>query len=94
MLEIIALIFLCREIGKLAKEKGLKPSTWQIYLVGGWIIAEIFGCIIGFVIFGPDNLISVALVGLVFAFSGYFGIRSFLDKYPDAMEDDINHIGE
>lgn len=94
MLEIIALIFLGREIGRLAKSKGLKAGTWQIYLVAGWIIAEIIGCMAGIMIFGAGNLISVALLGIAFAFISYFGIRRYLEKYPDAMEDDINHIGE
>ena len=35
MLELIALIFLTREIGKIAEKKGLKPLTWKIYLVIG-----------------------------------------------------------
>ena len=43
MLEIIALIFLTREIGKIATKKGLKPVTWKIYTVIAWIVSEIIG---------------------------------------------------
>lgn len=47
MLEILALIWLSRDIGRLAESKGLKKSTWIVYLIGGWIITEIIGCIVG-----------------------------------------------
>lgn len=93
MLEILALIWLSRDIASLARSKGLKPSTWIMYLIGGWIFTEIIGCIVGYMIFGPGNLISVALVGIAFAFTSYFGIRSILSKFPDNLEDDINNLG-
>ncbi len=93
MLEIIALIWLSRDIGKLAKSKGFKASTWQIYLVLGWILAEFIGVVIGFMIFGQHNIVSVLLVGIGFAFISYFSLRSKLNKYPDSYDDDIDHIG-
>jgi hypothetical protein len=64
MLEIIILIFLTKEIGRLAFSKGLKPGTWKIYTVVAWIISEIIGIIGGIMIFGENNLFSVAMVGL------------------------------
>lgn len=94
MLEIILLIFLTKAIGKLAESKGVKPSTWKIYTVFGWIISEIFGIIVGVLIFGQDNLFSIILVGLAFAFTSYFFIRSQLNKLPDhGLDDDIDNIG-
>ena len=51
MLEIIILIFLTREIGRLAHSKGLKSGTWKIYTVVGWIVLEIIGVIGGVIIF-------------------------------------------
>ncbi len=94
MLEIIALIFLTKEIGKLAHNKGLKPSTWKIYAVVGWIISEITGIIIGVMIFGKDNLFSIALTGITFAVTSYFIIKAQLNKLPDQdFDDDINSIG-
>lgn len=94
MLEIIVLIFLTRDIGRLAGSKGVKPRTWKIYTVAGWIISEIFGIIIGVMIFGKDNLFSVILVGLTFAVTSFFFIKSQLNKLPDqGIDDDINNIG-
>ncbi len=93
MLEIIALIFLTNQIGKIAQLKGLKPVTWKIYTVVGWIVSEIIGVMAGFMIFGEDNLFSVVLVGVTFAITSYFIIKAQLEKLPDHFEDDINRIG-
>ncbi len=94
MLEIIALIFLTREIGKLATKKGLKPITWKIYTVIAWIFSEIIGLVIGIMLFGMDNIVSVVLVGITFAITSYFIIKAQLNKLPDhTFDDDINNIG-
>ena len=93
MLEVIALIFLTKEIGRIAHDKGLRPVTWKIYTVVGWILAEIIGVIIGYTIFGKDNLFSVILVGITFAITSYFIIKAQLNKLPDHFDDDINSIG-
>jgi hypothetical protein len=93
MLEIIALIFLTREVGRIAHEKGLKPLTWKIYTAVGWILSEIIGVFIGVAIFGTDNIISVILVGIAFAVTSYFIIKAYLNKLPDYFDDDINNIG-
>jgi|SRR6185312_10242048 len=94
MLELIALIFLTREIGKIAEKKGLKPLTWKIYLVIGWLFFEIIGIFVGVMIFGMNNLISVVLVGFAFAITSYFLIKSQLNKLPDRnIDDDIDNMG-
>ena len=94
MLEIIALIFLTREIGRIAHDKGLRPVTWKIYTIVGWIFSEIIGIIAGIMIFGKDNLFSVILVGLTFAITSYFIIKAQLNKLPDDFDDDISRIGK
>ncbi|MEO8415122.1 MAG: hypothetical protein ABI472_15750 [Ginsengibacter sp.] len=94
MLEIIALIFLTKEIGKLAHTKGLKVLTWKIYTIVAWIVSEIIGVFVGVMIFGVNNLFSVVLVGLTFAITSYFIIKAQLNKLPDYFDDDINRIGE
>lgn len=94
MIEIIILIFLARDIGKMAAARGLHPSNWKIYLVIGWIVAELIGVIIGILIFGIGNIISAGLLGLGFAITSYYGLRSVLIRYPDVYEDDINNIGK
>ena len=83
MLEIIALIFLTKEIGRLAHDKGLKPLTWKIYTIVSWIISESIGVVIGVMIFGWDNLFSVIMIGIAFALTSYFIIKAQLNKLPD-----------
>jgi hypothetical protein len=92
MLEIIALVFLTREIGRLAIKKGLKPISWKIYTIAGWILSEILGLMVGIMVFGQDNLFSVMMIGITFAITSYFIIKAQLNKMPD-FDDDINRIG-
>ena len=93
MLEIIILIYLTREIGRLAHSKGLKPGTWKIYTVVGWITLEIIGVIAGVIIFGKDNLFSIGMLGLAFGITSYFVIKAQLNKLPDYFDDDIDNLG-
>ncbi len=94
MLEIIALIFLTKEIGKIATKKGLKSVTWKIYTIIAWLVAEIIGVVVGLMIFGPANVVSIILVGITFAITSYFIIKGQLNKLPDqSYDDDINNVG-
>ena len=93
MIEIVILIFLAIKIGKMAKKKGLKQSTWVIYTVLSWIGGEFIGVIAGLAIFDKSNLVSIMLIGLAGAIGGYFIIKHQLDKLPDNNDDDVNRIG-
>jgi hypothetical protein len=94
MLEIIALIFLTKEIGKIAAQKGLKPITWKIYTIIAWLVSEIIGVVVGVMIFGVNNIVSVILVGITFAITSFFIIKAQLNKLPDQnFDDDINNVG-
>lgn len=94
MIEIIALIFLTKEIGKIAASKGLKPGSWKLYTVLAWLGGEFLGLIIALMMFRPDNLISIMLVGLAGAFTGYLLVKNSLLKKPDNWQDDIDQIGD
>ena len=93
MLEIIALIFLTKQIGALAVKKGLKPGTWKLYTVLLWFGAEIGGIIIGFGIFGQEGMIGAVLFGLACAVASFFILKSSLSKRPD-VDDEISYIGK
>jgi len=78
----------------MAHDKGLKSSTWKIYTVLAWFAGEIFGALVGLVIFGPNNIFSVLMVALAGAVTGYYILKTNLDKRSDiTMDDDINNIG-
>lgn len=98
MLEIIALVFLCKKMGKLAIQKGLKPGLWKLYTVLAWIVAEMMGVIFGMGMFGEvnnvkENMISIMALGLVSAFGGYLFVKNVLDNKPDSYDEDIRSIG-
>lgn len=93
MLEIIALIFLTKNMGALAIQKGEKPGSWKLYTVLSWFGGEILGVVIGLLLFGEDEILPAILLGLCCAVASYFILRSNLSKKPDA-DDDINYIGQ
>ena len=93
MIEIIILVFLAIKIGKMARKKGLKQSTWIIYTVLSWIGGEFIGVTVGLAIFDKTNIISIMLMGLAGAIGGYFIIKHQLNKIPDDIEEDINRTG-
>ena len=96
MLEIIALIFLCRSIGNTAERKGLKPLQWKIITVATWIGFEFAGAMLGIILFGFDknNLIGLELFAVACAFGGYLLVKLSLDRKEDkSLNDDIDNIG-
>jgi hypothetical protein len=45
-------------------------------------------------IFGTNNLVSVVLVGVLFAITSYFIVKAQLNKLPDRdIDNDINNLG-
>jgi Zn-dependent protease with chaperone function len=93
MLEIIALIFLTKNMGNLASQKGLKPGTWKLYTVLAWFGGEIVGVLLGILAFGEQGLLVPVVLGLACAIISYFVLKAQLSKKPDMMDEDINRIG-
>jgi hypothetical protein len=92
MLDLIVLFFLTKNMGVLAAKKGLKPGTWKLYTVLNWFAAEIAGAILGFVVFGQENLPAIILLALASAVASYFILKANLSNRPDHMDEDIDHI--
>lgn len=94
-MDIIILIFLAYEIGKLAKRKGLSVLKWRFNLVIAWIGSEILGLFFGIGFFGLDNVISWILLAIGFAGTSYILIKNYLIKLPDVIsDDDLNNFGK
>ena len=91
-MDVIVLIFLIIEIGKLAKRKGLSALKWRFNLAFAWIIGELIGLFFGIIFFGRDNTVSWALLAFGCALSSYLLIKKHLTKLPDVVDDDINNI--
>lgn len=95
-MDLILLIFLCMQTGKLAEKKGLKASSWRWRLIGIWLLFEFVGLYIGALIFGltKENFFGVSLFALAFAFGGYLLVKANLEKRPDVVDNnDIDNIG-
>lgn len=86
MIEIIVLIFLGRQISRLAAQKGLPPNKWILYLVLAWVAAEFAGIILGGILFGTGNLVGLLLFAIACAFGGYLLVRKRLEDMPDKVE--------
>ncbi len=93
MVEIIALIFLTRRIGRMAIRKGLKPLTWKAYTILSWLLCEITGIVIAICLFGQNDLFGIVSIALVCAFGGFLIVRAILERKPDYIENDIDKIG-
>ncbi len=85
MIEILLLILLTRQVGQMAKRRGLKPGIWKFKTVVFWILFEIMGMFSGIALFGDvtNNLIGLMLYMVVCAFGGYLLVRKQLDRIPE-----------
>jgi hypothetical protein len=92
-MDIILLIFLAYKISNLAHQKGEPRNKWVLRLVFLFVLGELTGACIGYLIFGIENLIPIALIALGVAGTVYFKIYEYLNNLPDKVNDDINNIG-
>jgi hypothetical protein len=97
ILEIIALVFLCRKNGNLAMQKGLRPTPWKWYTVIAWIVAEMIGIMIGMSFYGQmelirENILGISFFGLVCAVGGYLLIKFLLERKADYKEE-VKRVG-
>ena len=86
MLEIIALIFLTRNIGNLAARKGLKTGWWKFYTVIAWFGAEVIGVFVGFLLFQETGMVAAMLLGYGAAIASYFILKTYLSRKPDVVD--------
>ena len=86
MLEIIALVFLCRNIGNLAERKGLKRGWWMFYTVLAWVVAEFIGVVFAILVFQTEETLALYLFAIIFAVASYFILKAVLSRKPDVDE--------
>ncbi|UII29280.1 hypothetical protein LVD15_12880 [Fulvivirga maritima] len=64
MLEIFAIIFICRKNSEIVKNKGLKPTKYIIFTVVLWILFEVLGMFLGMIV------VQNSAAGYIFALLG------------------------
>ena len=69
MLEILLLVYLCKELGKILRAKGRSAGWFQFLLVVLWFGGEVFGAVVA-VILGIDGGGAIYLAALLGAAGG------------------------
>lgn len=90
MLEVIVIYFLAKKIGSICEEKGHEPGKYKIIAALLWIVGEIGGMVIGFMMLGFESGMSFVLFFTITG--GILGaILSFIiaNSLPDQSEDMI-----
>ncbi len=92
-MDLIILFFLCRKIGKIAREKGLKALKWQLFTILSWFILEGIGLIVALEWLGYQNIKTtnemiaavtknpgITFFSLFCGYGGYLLVRYILEK--------------
>lgn len=87
MLEILALVFLTRQIGALADKKGKRKGMWKFFTVLAWFAGEIIGAIMAVVLFRAEDYFAMLPMAIMGAAGGYLIIRAVLSRMPDKTEE-------
>jgi len=83
MLEIIALIYLSRNIANTAEDKGHSHGLFRFLTFLCWFGFEFIGAVIGAIIMGSDGGAGIYLIALVSAGLGYLTIYLIAEFLPD-----------
>ncbi len=92
-MDILLLIYLCWRIKNIVKPKGYSAGTWQFYVVIFWILAEIGGMTVSFLL-GKD-LDIMMLTGILCAIASYLIVQQKARALPDksGMDDWMSKLG-
>lgn len=87
MLEILALIFLVKKIGDIARQKGHKSGKYQFFTVILWFGGEFLGAIIGAIMAGgsSDAQCLIYMVALAGAATGAFIAYQIVNGLPSVV---------
>jgi len=84
MLEIILIIYLSKELGKIIEQKGHQKGWYIALFVISWVLFEFIGILAGTIIFNDSNIFLAylfALVGAAVAYLlNYILVSSLKDK--------------
>jgi len=92
-MDLIILFFLCRKIGKIAREKGLKALNWQLFTILSWFVLEGIGLVVALQWLGYQQIKTtnemiaavtknpgITFFSLFCGYGGYLLVRYILEK--------------
>jgi hypothetical protein len=83
MIEIIFIVMLTRNNGKICRKKNIKPFGYQLLTVLLWVVLEILGVFIGAIFFTSEGFVMYAfgILGAgIGAFVSYLIVKSLDSK--------------
>jgi len=90
MLEIFLIIYLSKKLGEKLENKGRKKGWYIFGFVVTWVVFEIAGAIIGFIVFGEGSLLPY-LFALLGAGLAYLLHYSYVNSLSDLNSSDSNN---
>jgi len=86
MLEILLVVYLCKQLGKMLRAKGRSATGFQVLLVIAWIVGELGGGIVGVALTNsPGGMYLFALMGAAAGAATCFIIgRNLSSNLPDS----------
>ncbi len=92
-MDLIILFFLCRKIGRIAREKDLKAFKWQLFTILSWFIFEGIGLVVALEWLGYQQIKTtnemiaavtrnpgITFFSLFCGYGGYLLVRYILEK--------------
>jgi hypothetical protein len=86
MLEIIALVYLGKEIKKIVEAKGLKATKYIVIMITLWVGLELTGAIVGTLVAGEQQLTMYLFAITGAAFGGYLSYRVAVNAEPAILD--------
>ena len=97
-MDLIILFFLCRKIGRIARENGLIALKWQLFTILSWFILEGIGLIVALEWLGYQNIKTtnemiaavtknpgITFFSLFCGYGGYLLVRYILEKKESSL---------
>lgn len=90
MLEIFLLIYLSRQIGDIAREKGHSVGLYKFLTVIFWIFFEVLGGVVGILVLGEG--LGMYLFAIIGAIIGYGILYMIVNNLADKSGQENNEL--
>lgn len=93
MFELGMIFYGMMRITEICKDRGYSAIQYNLLFVGGWLIAELLGYLLGATLFNVSGGIAYA-TGLVAAFGAGWLIFRLIDRLPNRIQSDEQQESE